>query len=93
MWAAVAGRTVDGVALVASIYHGLAMRAVRGEVALRLAVPCDIRPLIGECLRGGPLLYPATNPGPGRSEIPGGISGVGPFVEAIRRLGASVTGT
>jgi len=78
--------------LVASIYHGRAMRAVRGEVDLRLAVPCDVRPLIGECLRGGPLVYPATNPGPGPSEIRGGISGVGTFVAAIRRLGVSVTG-
>ena len=77
-------------ALVASIYHGRAMRVVRGEVDLRLAVPCDVRPLVGECLRGSPLVYPDTNPGPGLSEIRRGISHVAPFAEAIKRLGIHV---
>ena len=53
-------------------------------------MPCDVRPLIGECLRGSPLVYPATNPGPDPSEIRRGISGIVPFVEAIRRLGIHV---
>jgi hypothetical protein len=77
-------------ALVVSIYHGPAMRAVREETDLRLAVPRDVRPLIGEYLYGTPPIYPSTNPGPEPSDIRRGMSGVGPFVEAAKRLGLRV---
>jgi hypothetical protein len=77
-------------ALVVSIYHGPAMRAVREETDLRLAVPRDVRPLIGEYLYGTPPIYPSTNPGPEPSDIRRGMSGVAPFVEAAKRLGLRV---
>ena len=79
-------------ALVASIYHGPAVREVREAVDLRLAVPYDVRPLIGECLSGSPLVYPSVNPGPGPSAIRDGCSGVATFVESIRRIGVPVFG-
>jgi hypothetical protein len=79
-------------ALFASIYHGPAVRAVREDVDLPLAVPRDVRPLVGEYLRGEPLVYPSINPGPDRSTIRRGLSGVAPFVEAVRRLGVRVVG-
>lgn len=77
-------------ALVASIYHGPAVREVREDVDLRLAVPYDVRPLIGECLRGSPVVYPSANPGPGPSAMRQGCSGVAPFIEALRRIGIPV---
>jgi hypothetical protein len=79
-------------ALVASIYHGPAVREVREDVDLRLAVPYDVRPLIGECLRGSPPAYPSVNPAPGPSAIREGCSGVATFVEAVRRIGIPVLG-
>jgi len=80
-------------ALVASMYHGPTMRKVREAVDLRSAVPCDVRPLIGECLHGSPLAYPSVNPGPGPSPIREGCSSVTTFVEAVRRIGIPVVGT
>jgi hypothetical protein len=68
------------------------MREVREAVDLRLAVPYDVRPLIGECLSGSPLVYPSANPGPGPSAIRAGCSGVSTLVESVRRIGVPVFG-
>lgn len=79
-------------ALFVSIYHGPAMVRARELVDFRGAVREDVRPLVGKFLQGGPVRYPPANPGPPLSAIRQGISGVAPFVEAVRRLGVSVTG-
>jgi len=79
-------------ALFVSIYHGPAMLQARELVDLRGAVPQDIRPLVGSHLRGGPVRYPAANPGPSLSAIRQGVSGVTRFLDAIRRLGIPVIG-
>ncbi|MBI5739854.1 MAG: hypothetical protein HZA16_03950 [Nitrospirae bacterium] len=74
-------------ALAVSGYHGPSMRRVLSEVDLKRAVQDDVRPLIGKCLHGGPVIYPEANPGPPRSDIRRGVSQVEPFLKILSTLG------
>ena len=74
-------------ALVLSAYHGPATRRVLAEVDLGRAVRQDVRPIVGRYLYGGPVRYPATNPGPPVSSIRRGLSHLAPFLDALKQAG------
>ena len=76
--------------LVLSGYHGSEVRRVVCEVDLARAVQNDIRPLVGKYLRGRPVVYPATNPGPVPSSNRKDISHVRPFVETLSSVGIRI---
>jgi hypothetical protein len=77
-------------ALVLSPYHGPTAADVLGEVDLAAAVTSDIRGALGERLAGGPVRYPATNPGPASSRFREGISGVDRLIEVAEAAGLRV---
>ena len=74
-------------ALVLSADHGPATRRVLARVDLRRAVRQDVRPIVGWYLYGGPVRYPATNPGPPVSSIRRGLSQLAPFLDALKQAG------
>ena len=77
-------------ALAVSIYHGPAMQKVISQVDFYRAVQQDVRPRIGEYLRGGPVLYPTDNPGPPLSIIRKDVSHVEPFLKVLTSTGVRV---
>jgi hypothetical protein len=71
-------------ALVLSGYHGPGVRRVIYHVDWKRAVQEDVRPRIGNYLHSGPVIYPATNPGPPLSRIREGMSHLEPFLKILR---------
>ena len=76
--------------LVLSGYHGLEVKKAISRVDLARAVQKDIRPLVGEYLRGSPVVYPATNPAPPASHVRKGVSHVEPFLETLSSVGIRI---
>ena len=74
-------------ALVLSGYHGPAVRGVVSEVDWKRTVHEDLRLSIGNYLHGGPIIYPATNPGPPPSRIRKGLSHLEPFLKILHSVG------
>lgn len=77
-------------ALTVSIYHGPAIQKVIWQVDFFRAVQEDVRPLIGESLHGGPVVYPSDNPTPPPSTIRKDVSHLEPFLKALSSTGIRV---
>jgi len=76
--------------LVLSGYHGPSMRKVLSRVHLHSAVQEDIRPLVGKYLKGGSVLYPASNPSPPPSSMRKGVSHSEPFLKILSEFGIPI---
>lgn len=70
---------------VLSGYHGPKVTEVLKKIDHIKAVTRDIRPLIGEHLFGGKVVYPDTNPGPEPSSIRKGVSDVDTFLKTLMK--------
>ncbi len=82
-------REVTG-ALALSAYHGPSTRQIWATLDIAKCVQADIRPLVGNSLKGAAVTYPETNPSPPCSASRKGISGVEQCVASLRQLGVEI---
>lgn len=82
-------RAVTG-GLPLSAYHGPRVSAVWRRIQFSRAVTEDVRPRIGALLRGAPVRYPETNPGPPPSAFRAGLCRPEVLFQLLQDAGISV---
>lgn len=76
--------------LVLSGYHGPRVQEVIASVDFERAVSVDVRPLVGQELKGEQVHYPDSNPTPPPSPYRRNCSDVGSFMKALKAIGIRV---